>query len=199
MVEIKALAASSNLVIVTTIHQPSTKVYNGFDQILLLSGGREAYCGLASEAPAYFEHLGWPMECNTNPAEFFLDLVNSDFVAQRDVDKILDAWHSAKSTHSSKDSYDCKILLANHAKKKSKTCGSGSLRNEVAVMFSRHATLISRDSVLYIGRSFIFLLSNLYFSFVYWEARKRQQDQVFNRMWLCSKWLSYSLWLSFNE
>ena len=55
MVFVKELAKAENLIVVATIHQPSSKVYAGFDQVMILSGGREAYCGDARETMAYFE------------------------------------------------------------------------------------------------------------------------------------------------
>ena len=89
---ITELAAQEDLAIVATIHQPSTKVYDGFDQVMLLSGGREAFCGASRDAIGYFEGIGHAMPRHTNPAEFLLDLVNADFTPKAEVDKILDAW-----------------------------------------------------------------------------------------------------------
>ena len=178
MVAIKDLAAAANLIIVATIHQPSSKVYNSFDQVMLLSGGREAYCGTAAKAAEYFSDLGWPMEANTNPAEFFLDLVNADFIPQSDVDKILNAWGTNKNME------DMELEIIEPATAGDMVVLQRSLCHESIVMLKRHALLSVRDPVFYIGRGLIFFMSNLYFAFVYWEARQREQDQVFNRMFL---------------
>jgi ABC-type multidrug transport system ATPase subunit len=42
------------LIIICSIHQPSTKVYSGFDQLMILSKGREAFVGNADAASAYY-------------------------------------------------------------------------------------------------------------------------------------------------
>lgn len=72
-----SLLPDERLIIVCTIHQPSTKVYNGFDEVMILSKGREAFTGDVHDAIPYFNDIGSPCPANTNPAEFFLDLVNS--------------------------------------------------------------------------------------------------------------------------
>ena len=90
------LARDIRMAVMCTIHQPSSKVYQRFDQVMILSGGREAFCGKVGDTKPYFEKLGYPLVDDTNPAEFFLDLVNDDFVDQAEVDKILDVWEAAK-------------------------------------------------------------------------------------------------------
>ena len=40
---LKELAVAANIAIVCTIHQPSSAVYNGFDRVMLLSGGKVAF------------------------------------------------------------------------------------------------------------------------------------------------------------
>ena len=45
MKEIIRVAREERLIILCTIHQPSTKVYDGFDQVMILSQGREAFAG----------------------------------------------------------------------------------------------------------------------------------------------------------
>ena len=41
----KDLSVNLNIIIIATIHQPSTKVYNGFDSCMVLTGGESAYYG----------------------------------------------------------------------------------------------------------------------------------------------------------
>ena len=55
------IAAKEKLIILCTIHQPSAKVFHGFDQVMLLSAGKVAYCGKASLAEKYFEGIGHKM------------------------------------------------------------------------------------------------------------------------------------------
>ncbi|KAL7563239.1 hypothetical protein ACA910_015731 [Epithemia clementina (nom. ined.)] len=69
MKEIVRVAREERLIILCTIHQPSTKVYQGFDQIMLLSRGRTAYMGNVDEAESYFESIGHTLPPSTNPAE----------------------------------------------------------------------------------------------------------------------------------
>jgi ABC-type multidrug transport system ATPase subunit len=68
MQEIVRVAKEENLIILCTIHQPSTKVYQGFDEVMVLSKGREAYTGNVKESVPYFESIGYPLPPQTNPA-----------------------------------------------------------------------------------------------------------------------------------
>ena len=63
-----------------TVHQLSTRLFEKFDPILTLSNGRLVYAGSKDDAQEYFSRLGHPFPLQMNPAEHFLDLVNSDFV-----------------------------------------------------------------------------------------------------------------------
>lgn len=62
--------------IVTTIHQPSSRLYQMFDKVVVLSEGWPIYCGSASRAMEYFKSLGYATGINVNPADFLLDLAN---------------------------------------------------------------------------------------------------------------------------
>ncbi len=76
---IRQVAKQHNLIVVASIHQPSTTTFQLFDQLLLLSEGKTCYCGPVSDVNPYFERIGRPIPFHINPAEFLLDLVNSDF------------------------------------------------------------------------------------------------------------------------
>lgn len=85
------------LIIIASIHQPSTATFQLFDKLLLLSGGKTCYYGPVRDVPSYFGGIGYPVPPQTNPAEFILDIVSSDFASdkssmQDDVTKIQTAW-----------------------------------------------------------------------------------------------------------
>ncbi|KAL5778901.1 hypothetical protein ACOSQ2_009638 [Xanthoceras sorbifolium] len=62
--------------IVMSMHQPSSRVYQMFNSVLVLSEGRCLYFGKGSEAMAYFESVGFSPSFPMNPADFLLDLAN---------------------------------------------------------------------------------------------------------------------------
>merc|ERR1711988_1846908 len=70
------LARSHDVIIACTIHQPSAKIFKGFDRLLLLSGGNVAYSGKVSSIDSYFKGLGMPLPLQENPADFLLETVN---------------------------------------------------------------------------------------------------------------------------
>ncbi|KAE9588324.1 putative sulfate-transporting ATPase [Lupinus albus] len=75
---LRALARDGRTVI-ASIHQPSSEVFELFDQLYLLSGGKTVYFGQASEAYEFFAHAGFPCPALRNPSDHFLRCVNSDF------------------------------------------------------------------------------------------------------------------------
>lgn len=60
----------------STIHQPSSRLYHAFDKLLLLSEGNSIFFGKAADAMSCFQHLGFKAEFATNPADLILDLAN---------------------------------------------------------------------------------------------------------------------------
>lgn len=73
---LKRLAGGGRTV-VTTIHQPSTRLYHMFDNVLLLSEGSPIYYGPGTAALQYFNSLGFSKSIvNINPADLLLDLAN---------------------------------------------------------------------------------------------------------------------------
>ncbi|XP_057799017.1 ABC transporter G family member 14 [Salvia miltiorrhiza] len=72
---VKGLASGGRTVI-TTIHQPSSRLYHMFDKVVLLSEGCPIYYGLASTAMEYFSSIGFSTSITINPADLLLDLAN---------------------------------------------------------------------------------------------------------------------------
>ncbi|KAK8594325.1 hypothetical protein V6N13_126133 [Hibiscus sabdariffa] len=64
--------------VITTIHQPSSRLFHKFDKLILLGKGSSLYFGKASEAMVYFSSIGCSPLIAMNPAEFLLDLANGN-------------------------------------------------------------------------------------------------------------------------
>lgn len=64
--------------VITTIHQPSSRLFHRFDKLILLGRGNLLYFGKSSEALDYFSSIGCSPLIAMNPAEFLLDLANGN-------------------------------------------------------------------------------------------------------------------------
>nr|XP_009799080.1 PREDICTED: ABC transporter G family member 22-like isoform X1 [Nicotiana sylvestris]XP_009799081.1 PREDICTED: ABC transporter G family member 22-like isoform X1 [Nicotiana sylvestris]XP_016440365.1 PREDICTED: ABC transporter G family member 22-like isoform X1 [Nicotiana tabacum]XP_016440366.1 PREDICTED: ABC transporter G family member 22-like isoform X1 [Nicotiana tabacum] len=70
--------ARAGKTVVTTIHQPSSRLFSRFDRLILLGQGCSLYSGKASEAMLYFSTIGCSPLIAMNPAEFLIDLANGN-------------------------------------------------------------------------------------------------------------------------
>ncbi|XP_059454070.1 ABC transporter G family member 22-like [Corylus avellana] len=70
--------AKGGKTVVTTIHQPSSRLFSKFDKLILLGRGNSLYFGRASEAMMYFSSIGCAPLIAMNPAEFLIDLANGN-------------------------------------------------------------------------------------------------------------------------
>jgi ABC-type multidrug transport system ATPase subunit len=109
MAFVRQVARANNLIIVASIHQPSSETFALFDKVLLLSGGKTCYCGTTENVKPHFDRIGFPMPTLTNPADFMLRITNIDFeadthTASAKISQIHDAWQS--SCESTKTVYD---------------------------------------------------------------------------------------------
>ncbi|PIN25934.1 Transporter, ABC superfamily (Breast cancer resistance protein) [Handroanthus impetiginosus] len=63
--------------VVTTIHQPSSRLFRMFDKVIVLTEGCPIYSGGANVVMDYFASIGYVPGFNfMNPADFLLDLAN---------------------------------------------------------------------------------------------------------------------------
>ncbi|WCJ33444.1 ABC-2 type transporter family protein [Euphorbia peplus] len=70
-------------IVICSIHQPSSFVFDLFDDLCLLSGGETIFFGEAKAAIQFFADAGFPCPTRRNPSDHYLRCINSDF------DKIL--------------------------------------------------------------------------------------------------------------
>ncbi|CAG9325642.1 unnamed protein product [Blepharisma stoltei] len=62
--------------IISTIHQPSSNVFNKFDKLVLLSEGHIVYQGRAKDSRKYFSKIGYKCPRLMNPADYYMRLLH---------------------------------------------------------------------------------------------------------------------------
>lgn len=83
---LKNLAASGSCTVICTIHQPQSKIFNLFDELVILNKGHVIYKGPKEEILDYYSAAGLPCPEFTNPADHILDVIT--FVPGSDPAKI---------------------------------------------------------------------------------------------------------------
>ncbi|KAK9821260.1 hypothetical protein WJX74_004512 [Apatococcus lobatus] len=70
--------AQGGRAIIPTIHQPSSRLFQQLDKLLLLSKGHCLYYGMSDQVDTWFDHLGYTLPYKINIADFILDLASAD-------------------------------------------------------------------------------------------------------------------------
>ncbi|CEG35983.1 atp-binding cassette superfamily [Plasmopara halstedii] len=78
--------------VLCTIHQPSSLVYDMFTNVIILSLGQTVYCGSRVNMISHFASVGFNCPKYMNPAEYYVNLVNTDFEDHVDVTKLVCAY-----------------------------------------------------------------------------------------------------------
>merc|ERR1712232_870162 len=129
-----------NLIAIATIHQPATEVFMGFNQVMFMANGRTAYCGPTAEVPDYCTSIGRPLPPQTNPANYFIELINSEFAGREKVDEIVRRWGDRHVSN-----------IAHNLEPLAKTTRARNW-DQFGTVFSRQSRLAMRDPTLYLGR-----------------------------------------------
>lgn len=70
--------AKSGRTIVSTIHQPSSEIFEQFDRLLIMVQGNIVYQGQAKDSMAYFESIGFKIKKHCNPTDYYMRIMNKE-------------------------------------------------------------------------------------------------------------------------
>ncbi|KAJ1985784.1 hypothetical protein H4R33_003763 [Dimargaris cristalligena] len=108
---VKSLCRARHIGVLMTIHQPSAKIFNLFDKVILLCKGDVVYAGPVAESVDYFARLGYVCAQHENPADFFLDLITLDHTNSERLAKSQARIDSLISSFQLKANQDSKPIL----------------------------------------------------------------------------------------
>ncbi|KAJ8314371.1 hypothetical protein KUTeg_008932, partial [Tegillarca granosa] len=164
--------ANRGRTVLCTIHQPSSEVYNFFDEVLILAEGRTAYMGPVEDSLAYFSRLGYNCPLNYNPADFYITTLaiipGREEECHQRVEKICDAFDNSPMAatmvrdmeESNKSSHVSSSILFEEAFKDSSRY-SASVFQQFTCLLWRSWINILRDPMVFrvrVGQTLLFSL-----------------------------------------
>ncbi|XP_016059571.1 PREDICTED: ATP-binding cassette sub-family G member 5 [Miniopterus natalensis] len=78
IVALLAGLARRDRIVILTIHQPRSELFQLFDKIAILSFGELVFCGTPAEMLEFFSGCGYPCPEHSNPFDFYMDLTSVD-------------------------------------------------------------------------------------------------------------------------
>ncbi|XP_013886648.1 ATP-binding cassette sub-family G member 8 [Austrofundulus limnaeus] len=193
--------AKGNRLVLLSVHQPRSDIFQLFDLVVLLSSGSAVYCGAARDMVPYFTALGYPCPRYCNPSDFYVDLISIDrrnpereaesleqarLLSEQFKEKVQDTddhmWKppetSAAQTDRLQQPGDSREELITVSKEKNKLPGKLS---QFTILIRRHMYNDFRDLVTLLVHGFEALLMSLLVGCLYFgvgEERLNIQDTV---------------------
>lgn len=140
---VRNIAKKHNILVIASIHQPSTTTFELFDKLLLLSRGKTAYNGSVADVREYFAGLGHEMPLYTNPAEYVISLVNTDFSTEEKGSEQLNQLHTSWTQSARAATISAEI----HQSQSKATALSTDFEHQSANPFTIPLTLMHRSFI----------------------------------------------------
>ncbi|CAN0170684.1 unnamed protein product, partial [Ectocarpus sp. 12 AP-2014] len=177
---LRRLASDTGMIIISSVHQPSSRVFNSFDQVILLTMGQTAYFGPAVDSLDHFARLGHEPKGLVNPADYLLEITNSDFSDTNAVQRLADAW---------KETPACQVLNARLHAPASPPLAEGSKASWLSAFLQLRALVVRasmnslRDPAVYALRLVLYVFMSFFLGSVYYRVENTQED-ILNRAFL---------------
>ena len=182
--KLKNIAQLHGIIIIASIHQPSTATFNLFSKVLLLSRGQQLYYGTTKNIELYFSKTDFPIPTAYNPADHILDISNVDF--HEDPGTGLE--HIAKLSHIWTSSSESALMHGEMKKEQEGSHRTSStnrrsssqaidLANSTVILLNRSGLKAIRDPLAY-GVRFIMYLGLAIMMGTVWLRLSPDQDHI---------------------
>lgn len=196
---LKRLAKENHCTIICTIHQPRYEIFEMFDKLMLLVGGKVAYFGEVPKAIDFFAEAGFVCQDSENPADFFLDVLqnkdpnNPEGEANNNkfAETIVDAYNASKLKEENlKKLTKIRETAPQISKEEKKEAKKNRLQcvatpwTQLTVLLTRNFRNSLRDPIVFYGQMAQYLLMGLLAGFLYYQIDHDQEGLFKIQMFL---------------
>lgn len=178
---LKKLAIEKNIMIICSIHQPSSNIFNIFDRLLIMDKGSIIYSGIPNKVTDYFAEIHKPLGERSNPADSFMRLI-----------KINDKSDDPNFFSKKYDSIGVKAAVLSEIKKSleedksntviSKKEGRAGFFESTSILTKRAFINVVRNPMLFKLRVLFSLFFSFIVSLIFWKLGRDEFDNVYARI-----------------
>ncbi|EAR83198.2 ABC transporter family protein (macronuclear) [Tetrahymena thermophila SB210] len=175
---LKKYAEEQSCVIIFTVHQPSSDIWELFDQVTFLCEGRFIYNGHRQNIKDYFEKQGFYFPILQNPADYIMSLVQSQ--NQLIQEKLLNTQqqqsdqlsNQLEQVNQDNTKEICKHKLDLLLKKQN----FQNFTSVCKILIKRQLLNIKRNRILLKARFFQYLFTNLFYGLIYFNIGNKTES-----------------------
>ncbi|KAJ0981403.1 hypothetical protein J5N97_009658 [Dioscorea zingiberensis] len=167
------------ITVMASIHQPSSEVFELFDNLCLLSSGKTVYFGRTGLSAEFFSRNGFPCPTLRNPSDHYLRTINKDF--DKDIEtgcsdkpvttaEVIDILvHSFKMSNSCQETKRRVADICNMEGELVKSGSQASFKTQCMVLTKRSFVNMYRDLGYYWLRFVIYMALCLCIGTIYYD------------------------------
>jgi len=159
--------AKAGNIVLFTIHQPSSKVFSSFDNLIILNTGQIMHQGSVSNIAAEFNKAGYPMPDNYNPADWVIDVSEMN-----EIDDL------KKTTFFPSEPKDNKIVSKEGAKLEIPEQNPVSIFTELRYLLNREFRDIHRNPLMTVINVVITSVLAAIFGLMFWDIGRKDRSET---------------------
>lgn len=177
---LKKLAVEKNIIIISTIHQPSSNIFFLFDKLNIIERGNTIFNDNPKNLPAYFSSIGTPLKEKSNPSDAFMKLLELNS-SSKTPNFYIDSYKSRNEEI--KKQIDSYLSTNKEGVTSIKTSESeGSFSNNTSVLTKRSALNVIRNPGLLKMRIGFTITMAFFAASVFWRLDGKTYEGVYGRV-----------------
>ncbi|KAL4441911.1 hypothetical protein ABPG74_003662 [Tetrahymena malaccensis] len=171
---LKQLQIMKNSIIIFTIHQPTTDIWQQFDRVLLLIEGQLIYQGLQTNTISYFSQMGYQCPKNSNPADYFMSLMSNQ--DQNIFQKFIENYNKNLLHDHVIEIQEQNNQLESSKQKLPQVMIKLPFTSEIGALLKRQILNLKRHRLLVKTRFIQVLINGIITGAIYWQLKRDNQS-----------------------
>eukprot|EP00340_Litonotus_pictus_P006059 CAMPEP_0170527964 /NCGR_PEP_ID=MMETSP0209-20121228/13452_1 /TAXON_ID=665100 ORGANISM="Litonotus pictus, Strain P1" /NCGR_SAMPLE_ID=MMETSP0209 /ASSEMBLY_ACC=CAM_ASM_000301 /LENGTH=596 /DNA_ID=CAMNT_0010818873 /DNA_START=9 /DNA_END=1799 /DNA_ORIENTATION=+ len=177
---LKKIASEKNILIMCTIHQPSSNIFSLFDNLMIIERGFVIYNNPPHDILNYFDSLNRPLEKNSNPSDAFMRMLENNSMTDHP-DFFIEAYkEEAANTEKNIDSFLNTNKEGNGLS--SKNSEDSSEMEQIAILTKRASLNVFRNPYFLGSKALMTVYLIFIICSVFWRLDGDTYDGVYGKI-----------------